>query len=117
MQLSGETAGETVNLQRHRAPAAMLAGIGGYVTNDALTKYASESLPVHQILLVRGVVALGVLLPVRTRSPRKSAAKSVVTVRTRSSRPCATPDSSSRRRSGGPCGTRCPTPWPSAAWC
>jgi drug/metabolite transporter (DMT)-like permease len=39
----------------------MLAGVAGYVSNDALTKLASEALPAFQIIFVRGVCAIAFL--------------------------------------------------------
>lgn len=44
-----------------RAIAAMLLAMAGFILNDALVKMASDTLPLGQIILVRGLICIAVL--------------------------------------------------------
>lgn len=43
--------------------AAMVAAMFAFVTNDTLVKLASESMPLGEVLFLRGVVSLAILVP------------------------------------------------------
>jgi hypothetical protein len=42
----------------------MLAGMGTFVTNDALVKFASQSRPASQLIFVRGIFATAILVSI-----------------------------------------------------
>lgn len=45
-----------------RGVAAMIAGMAGFVGNDALVKFTAETMPVSQVIFVRSLIATGLLL-------------------------------------------------------
>lgn len=55
---------ETLRAANRRGVIAMGGGMASFVTNDALVKYVSESLPASQLIFLRGVFATLLLLAI-----------------------------------------------------